>query len=266
KALGPEHCEQLDKVLSRLGEAGMTVKFSKSKFCQDEIKFLGHIVSTERVKIDPDKIQRIRAWPYNKRELQSFLEMCNFYRRFVERHAEYIQPLTSVLKKHSAWEWDVNHQRAFEIVKEKFVEDLVLDYPDFSRLFILFTNASGSAVGAHLFQKEDNGEMLNLAFVEYVRGKTNVVADFLSRYGCNSDRLGEPITIASVQTLELSSRKLHKLLRYLKKVQLEDRHLAWVINQMETDDRQKQEALRKNVKIHKDILFRRKTMVGRMYL
>ena len=85
-----EHCHRIDKVLTKLGEHGITLKLDKSTFIASKIKFLGFIVSNTGIAADPDKIQSIQNFPYpkNVKQLQSFLGLCNYYRNFQSNYSD----------------------------------------------------------------------------------------------------------------------------------------------------------------------------------
>lgn len=80
------HLVRLETVLQRLREARLKVKVEKCHFLQSEVKFLGHVVSAQGVSTDPDKVSAVKQWPVpdTLKELQSFLEFCSYYRRFIE--------------------------------------------------------------------------------------------------------------------------------------------------------------------------------------
>lgn len=96
-----EHLKHLELLFKRFRENGLTLNFNKCKFFKKEIKFLGHIISNEGIRIDPDKIQTIKDFPQpkNLKQLQSFLGFINFYSKFTDKHAQTTQPLYNLLKK-----------------------------------------------------------------------------------------------------------------------------------------------------------------------
>uniref|UniRef100_A0A1Y1LVD3 RNA-directed DNA polymerase n=1 Tax=Photinus pyralis TaxID=7054 RepID=A0A1Y1LVD3_PHOPY len=162
-----EHEGHLRLIFSKLKEANMTINVKKSKFLQEEIQFLGHIVRRkEGIRINPERLEAIRGCqpPRNLKELQSFLGMCNFYRRFRNHFSEVSQGFAPLLSKNSKWEWNEKYQRIFEELKNGFNEEMILKFPDFNRPFILYTDASINALGAHLYQQDEKGEMRTLAF------------------------------------------------------------------------------------------------------
>lgn len=155
-----EHGARLDRVLTRLQNANLKVNLSKCSFAQEEVKYLGHVVSAEGLKPDPEKIKAVRDYPVPKsvKELKSFLGLAGYYRRFIPRFADTAKPLTSLLKQEAPYSWGLEQERAFEALRKALCADSLLIYPDFKDPFILATDASGVALGAILSQVRDGKE------------------------------------------------------------------------------------------------------------
>ena len=107
------------------------------------------IVSKNQIKIDPAK-EGIRDWltPTTVKQVQSFLEFGNFYRKFIEHYADIVQPLNDLTKKNLVWNWTDACQEAFEKLKEEFQKAPVLLMPDLTKSFIIESDASKFATGA----------------------------------------------------------------------------------------------------------------------
>jgi transposase InsO family protein len=155
-----EHAERLRRVFEKLREAKLSLKFEKCHFALAEVKYLGHIISREGVHPDPEKIEAVKNFPIpsSVKELQSFLGLSNYYRRFVDGYAEMARPLTRLLKKGTAFTWTPECQEAMRNLKDALTQSPVLVYPDFSKPFILSTDASNFAIGAVLSQERDGEE------------------------------------------------------------------------------------------------------------
>lgn len=163
-----EHLVRLETVLKRLRETGLKVKVEKCHFLQPEVRFLGHQVSAEGVGTDPDKISAIRNWPVpsTARELRSFLGLCSYYRRYILGFSQIAGPLHDVvngcMQDRSGTRanqllktaWTPQCLQAFEQLKEKLTCAPILGYADFTRPFILETDASGLGIGAVLSQEQ----------------------------------------------------------------------------------------------------------------
>lgn len=149
-----DHQHHLTVVLQLLKDNFFFVKLSKCSFGQSSIDYLGHIVSKEGVRVDPQKISAMVDWPPPKtlKQLRGFLGLTGYYRRFVRGHANLAFSLTELLKKHK-FEWSQAAQHAFEELKHCMVRTPVLVLPDFSKLFCVETDASGYGVGAVLSQE-----------------------------------------------------------------------------------------------------------------
>ena len=153
-------------VLSRLREAGVTLNDKKCVFAATELKFLGHMVHTQGVGVDPQKIEALHNMPVpsNRSELRSVLGMLGFYRRFVEGFADKAVPLTALLAEDRKFIWTAEQDHALSSLKEALVTATVLAHPDFGRQFVVRSDASGRALGAVLCQRDDSGALRPLAF------------------------------------------------------------------------------------------------------
>ena len=96
-----QHEEHLRLVLDILCKHKLFVKISKCDFFKSSIDFLGHIISTKGISVDPKKIETIKSWPIpsNVSDVRSFLGLANYYRKFVKDHATIAVLLTSLLQK-----------------------------------------------------------------------------------------------------------------------------------------------------------------------
>ena len=96
-----EHLQNLQAVFQRLRHAGLKLKPRKCTFFQQEVQYLGHIVSRERIATDPGKIQKVEAWPIpsSTREVQRFLGFTSYYRRFIKDFATIAGPLHKLTEK-----------------------------------------------------------------------------------------------------------------------------------------------------------------------
>lgn len=149
-----EHIINLDKVFKRLRESNFKIQMDKSEFLKLETEFLGHIICKEGVKPNPNKIKAIENYPIPKTttEIKRFLGLLGYYRKFIPDFARITKPLTQCLKKGSKIKLDENYTNCFEHCKTLLTNDPILQYPDFTRDFILTTDASNVAIGAILSQ------------------------------------------------------------------------------------------------------------------
>jgi hypothetical protein len=117
-----EHKRHVHLVLQRLGEAGLYLKLEKSVFNSEEVPFLGFIISPDGIRMDPSKVEAITTWPEPRsaHDIQVFLALANFYRRFVKSYSKIAAPLTDLLKKEIKFKWSEAQEGAFSSLKEAF--------------------------------------------------------------------------------------------------------------------------------------------------
>ncbi|KAA0049574.1 polyprotein [Cucumis melo var. makuwa] len=119
---------------------------------QKRINFLGHVIECGRIGMEEGKIAAKRDWamPKSVSELRSFLELANYYRRFVEGFSKRASPLTELLKKDVHWNWDPECQAAFNGLKQAMMEGPLLGIADVTKPFKVETDASDYALGGVL--------------------------------------------------------------------------------------------------------------------
>jgi hypothetical protein len=122
---------------------------------QQQISYLGHIISSQGVVTDPAKVEDVRSWPQpaSVKDLCSFLGLAGYYRKFVKHFAVIAKPLTDLLRKNVLFVWTLAHTASFQALKQALISAPVLAMPDFSIPFCLETDASNLGVGAVLLQK-----------------------------------------------------------------------------------------------------------------
>lgn len=162
-----EHAEHIRQVLHCLKEAKLYAKKSKCEFYKQEIDFLGHVVSKEGLSPDPDKLRAVKDWPIpkTKRDVQSFLGLCNYYRRFVPDFSKVALPLTVLTgSKVVGFEWSTAAQTGFEELKRRLTSAPVLKIASREGEFRVFTDACDTALGAVLEQADSGGEFHPVAY------------------------------------------------------------------------------------------------------
>ena len=121
---------------------------------------MGFIISESGIKADPDKAHVIRNMVPSKcvTEVRSFIGMCSYYRRFIPNFSAMAKPLINLMKKFAKFEWTKECQIAFDFLKESLSTVPLLAYPDTSKSYILYTDASHDCTGACLCQHHEEGE------------------------------------------------------------------------------------------------------------
>jgi hypothetical protein len=160
-----QHLKDLRSVFERLVEARFTVKLTKCFFGRESVNYLGHVVGSQGIKPDPSKLKAVEEFsvPTNLTEVRSFLGLTTYYHRFVPSYSTVAEPLYRLQKKNVHFEWSSECQAAFEQIKQLLISSPTLRYPDFSREFMLMTDASDVGVGVVLAQVDADGK-------EYVVG------------------------------------------------------------------------------------------------
>lgn len=172
-----QHLMRLEVVLSRLEQEGLKARLEKCFFFRKEVRYLGHVISSEGVSTDPSKIEVVSKWrrPETPSELRSFLGFASYYRRFVEGFARLAAPLHRLVAEFAdpksrkraslsfAAAWTEQCQQSFEGLKGKLTTSPVLAYADFSLPFILEVDASHGGLGAVLSQ-EQGGRVRPIAY------------------------------------------------------------------------------------------------------
>ena len=99
--------------MQRLEKANIKLKINKCQFFTEKVKFLGHEISTEGMKMCERRVKSIEKMPCpeNKKQLQSFLGATNYYRMFVKKFAKIAAPLYQLLKKDVKYVWGRSRQR-----------------------------------------------------------------------------------------------------------------------------------------------------------
>ncbi len=160
------HLNDLETVFKRLEQYGLKLKPKKCCFVKNEVAFLGHIVSKDGIQPDPGKIEAVKAFPQptDMHTLRQFLGLASYYRRFVPGFAKIAHPLHQLLKKNIEWSWTEQCTKAFESLKKYLISPPVLAYPDFTKKFVLHTDASGNGIGAILSQHNEDGAERPIAY------------------------------------------------------------------------------------------------------
>ena len=151
-----EHLKLLDLVLQRLWDHKMFPKFSKCRFAVQSIEYLGYHIGADGVRPSPDKVKAISLWPTvleNDTQVRQFLGTVNYCRNFMgPEFAVLARPLQQLLKHGQVFHWTEEHSASVQSLKERLMNYTTLQLPDFTKPFVVRTDASGKAIGAVLEQ------------------------------------------------------------------------------------------------------------------
>lgn len=156
-----DHNTKLVDVFRCLRKNNLKLNPNKCNFLHKEIKFLGHVVSADGIKADPKKIEAIIKYPVPKcvKDVQAFVGLSGYYRKFIPNFSRIASPLLKLLKKGVDFHWNAFCEEAFSILKNALITSPILQYPDYTKEFHVTCDASEVALGAVLSQEYDGFEL-----------------------------------------------------------------------------------------------------------
>jgi len=166
-----DHNTELREVLDRLRMHELKLQLDKSEFLRKEVNYLGHRITDAGVRPDPQKVATIEQFPTptNAKQLKIFGGMISYCRQFIPNCSRNSSPLYKLLNDDAIFVWTEAQENAFKHLKSKLFSRPILQYPDFSKQFILITEASSSGLGAVLSQRPVG----HLLLVAYASRKLN---------------------------------------------------------------------------------------------
>ena len=208
-----DHLKRLERVFQKLREHGLKIEAEKCQFFQSRVKYLGHVVSAEGVATDTAETEAVSQWPTLRtlKDLRSFLGFASYYRRFVPGFAQTAAPLHKLVAEISkkgknkkgtitSERWEGECRKAFDDLLKALTSAPVLAYPDYTKPFIVETDASDKGLGAVLSQKQD--------------GKLRVIA-YASRGLCGAERNMKNYPSMKLELLALKWPIAEKFREYL---------------------------------------------------
>ena len=139
-----DHLPQLHQVLLRLEKYGFTVNALKCEWTTASTEYLGFLLTPQGIKPLPHKVQAITsiARPSNTKHVCSFVGLVNYYKDMWPKRAHYLAPLTDICSTRRKFVWTDSQENAFQTIKQLVSEDVMLRFPDHSKPFAIFTDAS----------------------------------------------------------------------------------------------------------------------------
>ncbi|GJT74688.1 putative reverse transcriptase domain-containing protein [Tanacetum coccineum] len=133
-----EHDAHLRLILELLKKEELYAKFSKCDFWLSKVQFLGHVIDSEGIHVDPAKIESIKDWesPKTPTEIRQFLGLTGYYRRFIEGFSKIAKPMTKLTQKSVKFNWGEKEETAFQTLKQKLCSAPILALPEGSENFI----------------------------------------------------------------------------------------------------------------------------------
>ncbi|GJT16035.1 putative reverse transcriptase domain-containing protein [Tanacetum coccineum] len=144
-----EHEEHLKQILELLKKEELYAKFSKCEFWIPKVQFLGHVIDSEGIHVDPAKIESIKDWtsPKSPTEIRQFLGLAGYYRRFIEGFSKIAKPMTKLTQKKVKFEWGDKQEAAFQLLKQKLCSAPILALPEGSEDFMQTAEAAEEGFG-----------------------------------------------------------------------------------------------------------------------
>ena len=160
-----DHMSRLTEVFEHLRKANLKIQPDKCEFLRKEVAYLGHLITKDGVKPNPMKVDAILNFPQpkNQKEIQSFLGLAGYYRRFIPNFSKISKPLTKLLQKDIPFNFDSDCTNSFQNLKQTLTTIPILIYPNFEEPFVLTTDASAYAIGSVLSQGKI-GKDLSIAY------------------------------------------------------------------------------------------------------
>lgn len=228
-----EHLKHLRIVLDTLRKEKLYGKLSKCHFMTQEVEYLGHIITPAGIKVDKRKIEAVAKWPIptTVRDVQSFIGLCNYYRKFIKDFAKIATPLTELTKEKNDFVWNKAEQEAFDQLKKKLVSAPLLRCANPSLPYEVTTDASATGLGAVLMQEDENGKRpiayaskkLNEAEQNYSTGERELLAIIFALKTWRSYLHGSRFTILTdhhplkfLETQKTLSRKQARWVEYMQ--------------------------------------------------
>ncbi|GJZ34226.1 reverse transcriptase domain-containing protein [Tanacetum coccineum] len=150
-----EHEAHLGLVLELLKKEKLYAKFSKCEFWLREVQFLGDVINSDGIHVDPSKIEAVKNWkaPRTPSEVRSFLGLDGYYRRLIEDFSKIAKSLTVLTQKSKTFDWGEEQENAFQTLNDKLCNAPVLALPNGSEDFVVYCDASGLGLGCVLMQR-----------------------------------------------------------------------------------------------------------------
>ncbi|GJW97817.1 putative reverse transcriptase domain-containing protein [Tanacetum coccineum] len=151
-----DHEEYLKLILELLKKDELYAKFSKCEFWIPKVQFLGHVIDSQGIHVDPIKIKSIKDWASTKTaiEIRQFLGLVGYYQRFIEGFLKIAKSMTKLTQKKDKFDWGNKEEAAFQLIKQKLCSAPILALPEEGKDFIIYYDALIKGLGDVLMQRE----------------------------------------------------------------------------------------------------------------
>ena len=161
-----EHRKHVRLVLEALEEHGIQLDIDKCEFHETEVTYLGYVISTDGIKMDPKKVQAIVDWEYptNVRDVRAFIGFANFYRRFIDDFSEIVAPMVALTRKDVPFRFDLTCRQAFDRLKNSFASAPILRHFDPDLPIVIEADASDHVTAGIISQQDAEGILKPVAY------------------------------------------------------------------------------------------------------
>ncbi|GKB21013.1 putative reverse transcriptase domain-containing protein [Tanacetum coccineum] len=151
-----EYADHLRIILELLKKEKLYAMFSKCDFWISIVQFLGHVIDSQGIHVDPAKIESVKNWasPTTPTEIRQFLGLAGYYQRFIKDFSNIAKSLTELTEKNKKYIWGEDQESAFQLLKQKLCEAPILALPEGNNDFVVYCDASLQGLGAVLMQRE----------------------------------------------------------------------------------------------------------------
>ncbi|GJT36200.1 putative reverse transcriptase domain-containing protein [Tanacetum coccineum] len=148
--------KHLKIILELLKKEELYAKFSKCEFWIPKVQFIGHVIDSKGIHVDPAKIESVKYWASSKTptKIRQFLGLAGYYRRLIAGFSKIAKPMTKLTQKKVKFEWGDKQETAFQLLKHKLCSAPIMALPEGSEDFIVYCDASIKGLGAVLMQRE----------------------------------------------------------------------------------------------------------------
>jgi len=161
------HDELVEEILRRLEEHNLYIKPEKCEWKVKEVGFLRVVIGPDGIKMEKEKVRGVLEWPTPKcvKNVQKFLGLVNYYRRFVKDFAEIARPMHRLVQEQERWNWGAEQEEAFRRLKEIFMSEPVLAASDLDKEMRVEVDASDYATGGVLSMKYEDERWRPVAYI-----------------------------------------------------------------------------------------------------
>nr|GFA30836.1 putative reverse transcriptase domain-containing protein [Tanacetum cinerariifolium] len=138
-----EHANHLRIIMELLRKDKLYAKFSKCDFWVRTMQFLGHLIDSQGLHVDPAMIEAVKNWasPTTPTEIRQFLGLVGYYLRFIKDFSKIAKSLTILSQKDKKFVWGEDQEMAFQILKHKLYKAPILALPEGNDDFVIYCDA-----------------------------------------------------------------------------------------------------------------------------